>query len=470
MDPFAALLDIHQDPTSTPLHSRGRSRSDAGLFQPDPSLLLTTTAYPSDDLALPQNQLSAASMATIFYTGDVALDLSAHAAQHGHSHLFSLGSIARRAHSVSVLDTRSLSPSISPALSRLSFDYDELVPELFPSSSQTTGFTLKDDYDIFSESFSNYSPTSTVSNPAPSSWQQQQFASQAQSGQTHSSHSVAMEEIFSFNPLSTEHSSAKNQFASPVSPHKLITNALPSAPAAQFSFIPATPVTIPATPVVNNNPSSDFFAAAAAASSSAQTPSDYYASPAALSPDFSSSAQESVAGTPSFCNEQLTPRSATNSPGAGSEETVDYNGRRRRIYTKTQFACNHCPRKFSIKDMDEYARHVEEFNIQREFKCPEPSCPWAKIGFQRKLEKDRHFTRKHGVPKYECRFWAGPGKEKFPGAKVCTTQWHADSGNRTRHEKSVHGYFVKTHRGRASLLEEVEMIKIPRRVRSNSGN
>ncbi|KAK9380315.1 uncharacterized protein V2V93DRAFT_391877 [Kockiozyma suomiensis] len=168
-----------------------------------------------------------------------------------------------------------------------------------------------------------------------------------------------------------------------------------------------------------------------------------------------------------FTSEHPTPRSSVNSPSM-TDDTVDHNGRRRRIYTKTQFSCNHCSRKFSIKYMDEYARHVEEFSIEREFKCPEPSCPWSKIGFQRKLEKDRHFTRKHGVPKYECRFWAGPGKEKFAGANVCTTQWHADSGNRTRHEKNVHGYFVKTHRGRASSLEEVEMIKVPRRRKLNS--
>ncbi|KAK9254805.1 hypothetical protein V1507DRAFT_454493 [Lipomyces tetrasporus] len=146
-------------------------------------------------------------------------------------------------------------------------------------------------------------------------------------------------------------------------------------------------------------------------------------------------------------------------------QDVDRNGRRRRVYTKTQFTCSHCPRKFSITDIEIYCRHVVENNIQREFKCPERTCPWHTIGFQRKLEKDRHYTRKHGVPQYECRFWAGPGKEMFEGAGVCTTRWHADAGNRTRHERSIHGYYVATQRGRASSLDEVEMVKVDKNMK-----
>ncbi|KAK9459076.1 uncharacterized protein V1516DRAFT_616024, partial [Lipomyces oligophaga] len=143
------------------------------------------------------------------------------------------------------------------------------------------------------------------------------------------------------------------------------------------------------------------------------------------------------------------------------DDNIDRNGRRRRVYTKTQFTCSHCPRKFSVTELSLYCKHVQENKIQREFKCPETSCPWHIIGFQRKLERDRHFTRKHGVPLYECRFWAGKGKEKFPGSKVCTTQWHADSGNRTRHERTVHGYYVATQRGgKSSSLEDVKIVPV----------
>ncbi|KAK9317231.1 hypothetical protein V1522DRAFT_403068 [Lipomyces starkeyi] len=144
---------------------------------------------------------------------------------------------------------------------------------------------------------------------------------------------------------------------------------------------------------------------------------------------------------------------------------IDRNGRRRRVYTKTQFTCSHCPRKFSITDIEVYCRHVVENTIQREFKCLEPTCPWHIIGFQRKLERDRHYTRKHGVPQYECRFWAGPRKEIFEGAGVCTTRWHADAGNRTRHERNVHGYYIATQRGRLSSLDEAERVKVDKVVR-----
>ncbi|KAK9234671.1 hypothetical protein V1525DRAFT_349749 [Lipomyces kononenkoae] len=141
-------------------------------------------------------------------------------------------------------------------------------------------------------------------------------------------------------------------------------------------------------------------------------------------------------------------------------QDIDRNGRRRRVYTKTQFTCSHCPRKFSITNLETYCRHVAENNIQREFKCTEPTCAWSIIGFQRKLERDRHYTRKHGIPEYECRFWAGPGKEIFEGAGVCTTRWHTDAGNRARHERNVHGYYIPTQRGQVSAWDEDHLVKI----------
>ncbi|KAK9384620.1 hypothetical protein V1515DRAFT_641081 [Lipomyces mesembrius] len=95
---------------------------------------------------------------------------------------------------------------------------------------------------------------------------------------------------------------------------------------------------------------------------------------------------------------------------SSSNQGIDRNGRRRRVY----------------------CRHVL-------------TCPWHIIGFQRKLERDRHHTPKHGVPQYECRFWAGSGKEIFEGAG---------------HERNVHGYYIATQRGRYSSLDEAEMVKV----------
>ena len=143
---------------------------------------------------------------------------------------------------------------------------------------------------------------------------------------------------------------------------------------------------------------------------------------------------------------------------------LDINGRKPRQWRNRKYRCSHCTLVFFDRDLALYARHIEKVEAEyeayrnsshgghgnnsggggpepsgRKFKCPEPTCPWSKIGFVRKLEQQKHYTRKHGNPTFECRFWCPDGKEKFPGCRVCTTHWHADSGNRLRHERAVHG-------------------------------
>ena len=135
-------------------------------------------------------------------------------------------------------------------------------------------------------------------------------------------------------------------------------------------------------------------------------------------------------------------------PSMNPDGTVhlDCNGRKPRQWRNRKYRCSHCDLQFYDRDLDKYAAHIEHIEMTehpdasgRRFKCPESSCPWSKIGFARKLEQVKHHTRKHGNPTFECRFWAPDGAEKFPGACVCTTHWHADSGNRLRHERAVHG-------------------------------
>lgn len=135
-------------------------------------------------------------------------------------------------------------------------------------------------------------------------------------------------------------------------------------------------------------------------------------------------------------------------PSLNPDGTVhlDCNGRKPRQWRNRKYRCSHCDLQFYDRDLDKYAAHIEHVEATehpdasgRRFKCPEQSCPWSKIGFARKLEQVKHHTRKHGNPTFECRFWAPDGAEKFPGACVCTTHWHADSGNRLRHERAVHG-------------------------------
>ncbi|CAN6614579.1 hypothetical protein TRVA0_006S00144 [Trichomonascus vanleenenianus] len=153
--------------------------------------------------------------------------------------------------------------------------------------------------------------------------------------------------------------------------------------------------------------------------------------------------------------EESMPSSLPTPPGEG----LDFNGRKPRKWRNRKYKCSHCTKSFLDKDLDLYAQHVEEVEsreggihlTRRKYKCADPKCPWHKIGFLRKLEAQKHYVRKHGVPRFECRFWSEDG-EKIPGAGVCTTRWHADSGNRTRHELAIHGNAV--HMLKASKKEK----------------
>ena len=122
---------------------------------------------------------------------------------------------------------------------------------------------------------------------------------------------------------------------------------------------------------------------------------------------------------------------------------LDYNGLKPRQWRNRKYRCSHCSAIFYDRELASYAAHIMQVERDhgtsgRRFKCPEPSCHWSKIGFVRKLEQQKHFTRKHGNPTFECRFWSPDGKEKYKGYRVCSTHWHADSGNRLRHERAVH--------------------------------
>lgn len=126
-------------------------------------------------------------------------------------------------------------------------------------------------------------------------------------------------------------------------------------------------------------------------------------------------------------------------------QKLDYNGRKQRQWKNRKYKCSHCDLVFFDHELSTYATHIIKIEKKggleasgRRFKCTEPSCHWSKIGFVRKLEQQKHFTRKHGNPTFECRFWKPGKKEKYKGSRVCNTRWHADSGNRLRHERSVH--------------------------------
>lgn len=126
---------------------------------------------------------------------------------------------------------------------------------------------------------------------------------------------------------------------------------------------------------------------------------------------------------------------------------VDFNGRKHRKWRNRKYKCKHCDEIFYDKNLEEFAAHIQKVEKEtgttevagRHYKCESPDCLWHIIGFVRKLEAQKHYDRRHGHPKFQCRFWCEGDMEKFPGSKTCSTRWHVDSGNRARHERAVHG-------------------------------
>lgn len=170
--------------------------------------------------------------------------------------------------------------------------------------------------------------------------------------------------------------------------------------------------------------------------------------------EYSSSTALSNIGD-SACTDSTTHThpSPSSSSDSSSENTppqksprLDRNGRKPRVWKNRKYKCNHCNSIFHHADLASFAKHIREWErklgvaaVSRKYKCDDENCEWRYIGFTRKLERDKHFKRKHGHPDIECPFWTNNGQELFPGARVCTTHWHTDSGNRRRHEIAVHG-------------------------------
>ncbi|SCU81985.1 LAFA_0C08372g1_1 [Lachancea sp. 'fantastica'] len=57
------------------------------------------------------------------------------------------------------------------------------------------------------------------------------------------------------------------------------------------------------------------------------------------------------------------------------------------------YRCAHCPKMFS--SLLDYAKHIDEFQIQRDYKCPFVLCPWKILGLPRRPELRRHCAIQH---------------------------------------------------------------------------
>lgn len=57
------------------------------------------------------------------------------------------------------------------------------------------------------------------------------------------------------------------------------------------------------------------------------------------------------------------------------------------------YKCAHCPEMFNT--VFEFARHIDQYKVERKYKCPFPLCPWKILGLPKLHELKRHCVNQH---------------------------------------------------------------------------
>lgn len=143
-------------------------------------------------------------------------------------------------------------------------------------------------------------------------------------------------------------------------------------------------------------------------------------------------------------DDECEPHRSLPTPGVSLVEQLQQDHQLMQVisnkHKRGYYRCTHCPQTFS--NIFDYAAHMDEFEIKREFKCPFALCPWKILGLPRRPDLRRHcaIQHKHELPD-DLKEFLNLNDETYPALKCphqyCDKVFHRrDAYN--RHISIVH--------------------------------